>query len=57
MSFELLQKHLIKPVKPKKQSPAKVLSAPVEIPLGLYEDCPFCQRKLNKEMLEQHYFV
>ena len=57
MSFDILQKHLIKEIKPKPTKTKTQTPIPVKIPQGLYEDCPFCERKLNKEQLENNFFV
>jgi len=57
MSFEILKKHLVKEAVPVKKAPSKVEPAKIAVPSGLYEDCPFCKRKLNKEQLEKDLFV
>lgn len=57
MSFEILKKHLQKERPPQKIKIAENKPVQVQVPLGLYEDCPFCQRKLNKETLEKNFFV
>jgi acetyl-CoA carboxylase carboxyl transferase subunit beta len=57
MSFEILKKHLQKERALQKIKVTATKPVQVEVPLGLYEDCPFCQRKLNKETLEKNFFV